>query len=110
MSNLDPQIKAWLRQKVVVEPFIKNDGRGKPTYGDSRTLACYISGERKMVRDNQGQEVVSMESLFFEGTIDAQAIRSTDRLTMPDGKRPPIIAIQPFRGEFGHVEFVEVNV
>ncbi len=110
MSNLDPQIKAWLNQEAIIEPFIKNDGRGKPTYGDARTLACYISGERKMVRDAQGQEVVSMESLFFEGTSEAQAIRSVDRITMPDGKRPPIIAIQPFRGEFGYVKLVEVNV
>lgn len=108
---MDIQVRlALLNQPVVVEPFLATDGRGAASYGPPRTLSSYITGEQKMVRNLDGEEVISHESLFFDATPEALAIRHKDRITLPDGRRPPIIAIQSLRGEGTSMDVVEVSL
>jgi hypothetical protein len=108
---MDKQIiKMMLNKKITIEHYASMDGRGKTTYSDPKVLACSISGERKMVRNEQGEEVVSEETLYFNANEDTSAIRHKDRITMPDGRQPPIIAVRPFYGEKGRMDLVEVNL
>ena len=108
---MDRQIvMAMLTQSITCEPYIKPDGRGKPSYGTSKALTCAILGMLKMVRNMEGEEVISRETLYFNADADSLAITCHDRITLPDGRQPPIISVQPFYGEKGCMNMVEVNV
>jgi len=68
-----------------------------------------MEGQRRMVRNERGQEVVSDWTLYFPGSV-AVAMTTKDRLTLPDGRRPPIISVSPRYDEKGNVDHVEVNL
>ncbi|TMR97537.1 hypothetical protein [Nonomuraea basaltis] len=52
-------LPAWLlRHQVVIEPYL-GDGAYGPVYGPPVTYPCLADDERRMVRDAEGNEVVS---------------------------------------------------
>jgi hypothetical protein len=109
--SMDPELKKWAVTPVDWEPYESGDARGKINYGSAQTLTCYLAADRKMVRDVNGKEVVSNDTLYFvDVDVDILSITPKDRLTLPDGRQPPIIAIQTYYGEEGNEELVEVNL
>lgn len=108
---MDRQIARLLKQEVQVESYSGMDERGNALpYASLKVLASYISGEAKMVRDVTGKEVVSNITLYFDGTLEVHSISLEDRVTLPDGRQPPIIAIRPYFNEKGQIDVVEVNL
>lgn len=108
---MDSQLNDVLNNKVVIEKVESSDARGGTTYQDPVNVSCYMAGEQKMVRDMQGQEVVSTLSLFISDTDAAKLnLKHTDRITLPDGRQPPIIAIGSFFDERGKLFSIEVNL
>lgn len=109
---MDRQLRHLLFHQISVEKWTgKQSGRGAPIYEDPEAIPANIVGEVKMVRNVRGEEVVSTQSIFLSGTeLGVDTIVHKDRITMPDGRQPPILAIQPFFNERGHLEVVEVNV
>ncbi len=108
---MDSQLKDILNSSVTVEKVDNSDVRGGTTYQDPVNVACYIAGEQKMVRDLQGQEVVSTLSLFIADNVATKIkLKHTDRITLPDGRQPPIIAITPYIDERGKLFSIEVNL
>lgn len=113
---MDRQIKAVLNQQVSIEKFEGKDGRNVKTYELPIVVPCYIGGEVKMVRNAEGQEVVSTQTLYFSGSNDVIVDRTNkilelstkDKVVLPDGRQPPIIGINPFYDEKGCIEIVEV--
>ena len=83
------------------EPFDERDQYGKPSYGDVTTFAfCRLVRKHKLVRDAQGDLVVSTAQLWvFEET--APAIGPEDQITLSDGTTPPIITTERFQDEVG---------
>lgn len=108
---MDPQLRRVLNQRITVEKVDTTDARGGTTYADPCTVPCYIAGEVKMIRDFMGKEVVSTLSVFIN---DAQALSislsQNDRITLPDGRQPPILGITPYTDEKGNLYSIEVNL
>lgn len=108
---MDPQLEKVLKNTISVEKVLTQTSRGGLTYDDPIAIPCYIAGEVKMVRNREGQEVVSTLSVYISGTKSAPlALTHNDRITLPDSRQPPIIAITPYTDEKGSLYATEVNL
>lgn len=82
--------KSWLRQTVAIEPFSAYNDYGEPTYGTAVSNNARIVQKTKMVRDAGGKEVVSTTQIYVNGSA---TVATTSRITLPDGTKPLILAI-----------------
>jgi hypothetical protein len=108
---MDPQLKKVLNNQISVSKVTTFNKTGDITYKDPTVVSCYISGEVKMVRNLAGVEVVSTLSIFISGT-DATSLnlQHNDKVTLPNGRTPPIIAINNYYDDKGMLYSIEVNL
>lgn len=86
-----PSAAAW-------EPLTGRDTYGAPTYGAPTSFACRLVRENRLVRDAQGDEVVSTAHVWLGGT---PAVAPDDRVTLSDGTTPTIASVERFPDETG---------
>lgn len=91
---------------VQIEAATGKDGYGKPTYAAPVTYRCDVSGQRKLVRNALGQEVVSSQSIIL---ICHDPILPTARVTLSTDDvgstedhaiHPPILALERYTDQF----------
>lgn len=87
-----------LTDSAVWEPLSGRDDYGAPSYGAPTTFAARLTREHKMVRDLQGDEVLSTGQLWLKG---APAVGPEDRITLSDGTQPELLSIERFQDEAG---------
>lgn len=92
-----------LQPSVTHEPFTGKNGEGGYSYGTGVQRAALVERKAKMVRNAQGEEVVSTHVVTFLRPIAAngspgrrEPIDHRDRMTMPDGSKPKILSIEDF--------------
>ena len=105
---LDRQIANLMYHSVQLERFISYTGDGVPSYDNAELVPCNIVGETKAVRTLEGEESTSTMTAFLSGTWGD--IDYKDRITLPSGRCPPILAIQRHYNERGILSLVEVNL
>jgi len=74
---------------VTVEPWAGQNPNGGATYGSPVSLRCRVVRGSRMFRDQQGQMVLSIATLY--AGADEVRIGPKDRVTLPDGSQPPIL-------------------
>lgn len=57
--------KALLSHTVAVRDYESNGPYG-PSYGDSYVVSCYFEKKHELVRDSNGQEIVSSARAFMQ--------------------------------------------
>ncbi|MBC7340955.1 MAG: hypothetical protein H5U02_00615 [Clostridia bacterium] len=97
---------AWLKETVLVEKFSGRDKYARPSYAAPVSYPCRIQRKVKLVRDAQGAEVVSTCQIYLDGGAD---VGVEDRITLPDGSRPPIVNVAVAKDEKGMPHYVEVQ-
>ncbi len=123
---MDRQIQALLNHQVTYEPFLEYSGRGVPVFGNGMTSTCYITSDVKVVRSMNGEEVASSLTIFFSGTDAARIGLVVDgvsgilgtvnpeahmgRITLPNGRQPPMISVLPYYDFNGRLDYVEVHI
>jgi len=111
---MDKQVARSLLNQVSVEAYWRQDGRGGVLYHDPVVVPCYVSGEVRMVRNLEGEEVVSSLTIFLSGTNARDCgLTITNkphnyRVTLPDGRQPGIINVQDHYDSRGELDYVEV--
>lgn len=60
-------LKSWMNLPAQIKPFLKRDGTGAKTFGESVDILCYAEGKMQVVTDNTGTEVVSTSQLYVDG-------------------------------------------
>ena len=90
----------WFNTSVSVESAIGVNSYGEVLYGASVVYPALVTYGFKVVRDKDGREVVSSARVYFDGTVPVSA---NSRLTMPDGTRPTVIAVNSVPDETGAV-------
>jgi hypothetical protein len=60
-----------MRQKVEIKPFLGSGAYG-PIYGDPYQIKCRIESKRSLVRDREGNEVVSEARVYFPHNISLE--------------------------------------
>jgi hypothetical protein len=88
---MDAALLTLLNQHVTIEPVASLDGYGQQGFGTGVVVDCLIVQKNNVVRDAQGVEVVSSTQLWLDGTV---SVTAQDRLTLPDGSHPVILAVQ----------------
>lgn len=96
-----PPISDWadlMSEEVTIEESAGRDMYGTPMYGTPATYKAHLSYRRTRVRTADGAEVYSTLSVWLNttDTIDAH-----DRITLPDGTTPQIIAVERSYDEKG---------
>ena len=85
-------------QTITVEPWLSKDKYGQPSFGPGVARTCRIEGKNKLVRALDGQERVSATTIYVYG---AAGIGYKDRVTLPDGSRPIILAVEQMPDDHG---------
>lgn len=80
-----------LQVPVTVEPWLAQDGLGAPVYGPAARHLALVEAAHDRVRAADGieKQVTTKVAFIHPVTLDVRA-----RLTLPDGTRPPILAVR----------------
>ena len=97
----------WRKETVTYYPWTSYDAHGKPAYGASSSVACYIQMTPKLIRDMTGAQVVSSAQIYLVGSSSYNA---KDKFVLVDGKYPPIMRIDDFYNEVGTLELTCVYI
>jgi len=104
------ELLARLGQAVTIRPVARRadggvirDGYGKPTYQAPRTYPARVEGKNQLVRTASGDERASTTMVTLAG---GPTIGTEDRLTLPDGSSPGIVAIATVPGASGTHETI----
>jgi len=94
--GLDGLITKYANQSLVVQAFSTFDQYGNPSWATTTAASTYdalIVQKVTPIRDRNGVQVVSNTQIYLSGntTIDIE-----DKLTLPDGSQPLIIAVQKY--------------
>ena len=87
------------------EAVTGRDSYGNATYGAAVTRKAALTVKNQKVTDANGADVVSRCQLLFPASI---AVKDSDRITLPDGKTPPIAAVEYMSDSSGQPFAVQV--
>lgn len=85
-------------ETVDVYELASRDAYGDPAYGTPSSYAARIVRKPTRVVDSQGDEVVARGIVWIAAT---DAIDPEDAIELPDGTRPPILAVSRVSDESG---------
>jgi len=91
----------FLNQDITVEPFQGNDGYGEPIFGASVAYKARCVGKTKVVRDANGVERVSNQTVYV---LSTQSFGAKDRITLPvnySPQQPTIVSVGLYPDERG---------
>jgi hypothetical protein len=97
-------IESYLNQTAVWKSKGAVSDTNQPTYAPDVSIPCRIEYSRKMIRNKDGQEVVSMATVF------TQAVVRPDDVIVIDGYSWPVIAVAEEADLSGAILFREVSV
>lgn len=108
--SLEVELADMFPHTVSIEPWSAQDKYTEPTFGTLASYKARVVGKNRLVRNAQGQQVVSSTTVYIYGYISG--LSPLDRLTLPAGNsplQPPIISIgQEPDGDGGHHSVVYV--
>ncbi len=104
-----PELVQLYRQAVTVEARSSVDQYNQPSYAAGVSYQARVSGKRRLVRNDQGDEVISTHQVYFYLT---PAIGAHDRITLSTGdvnstelgaRQPKILAVGKHPDDLGRV-------
>lgn len=97
-------IEAYYNKTVTLLRAGDRDAYGEANNPTESTVSVVLKGKRRLVRNREGEQVISSEFLWIKG----QNITHEDAFRI-DGVERPIIAIEP-KELFDSKEFEEVSL
>jgi len=95
------EVSEWLDlmpSTVTISTSASLNRYGVPTYGAARSARARITVSHEQVIDAQGNAVISHTTIWVASTA---AIAPTDKVTLPDGRTPPILRVERQSDEAG---------
>lgn len=83
---------------VSIYPFASRDSYGKPAYGSPTNYRARVLYKPVKVRAPDGQTIVARGVVWLAGT---PVLSPQDKMILPDGSEPPILAIDMVPDENG---------
>jgi hypothetical protein len=87
----------FMKEEVKVAPKTGQNRSGEPTFGSDITTKARIVRVQTKVLNEVGEQVISDTRV----TIVPVGVTTEHRVTMPDGKKPKILAVEAFTDENG---------
>lgn len=78
---MDPQLKATLQQTVKIASSTSKNNYGERTYGSAASHKVRITGRQRIMRNSDGQEVLSNHQLVMSSSY---VPKITDVVWLPD--------------------------
>lgn len=104
------EIDELLNQQVTIETFHSIDLNGDPSYNAGATYIARVERRIKIVRALTGDQAVSTNGIFLDGAVSSVLDPfGRDRITLPDGTKPIILAIEDGVDGDGTTMYVEVD-
>lgn len=82
-----------LQADVTYYAFLSADGAGKRNYAAPVPLKAIVDQKQRVVRDKEGEQVVSLAYLAF---LRPMTLNEFDKIVLPDGSTGPIIVTDGF--------------
>ena len=102
-------LKRRLTESVTIAPSTGIDGHGYHVYGSGTVYKSLLVDKNKLIRNTEGQEVVSSSRVYVESGWSSPDI--TDKITLADSSIPTIININTIKNHRNiinhHVAFLE---
>ena len=105
--SFELEYEDWFYNSVTLQRFsgLSTDGYGARTYSTAQTVRARVEQVRRLVRDNEGKEVVSNTTVYippYDASTSAPSITvsASDKITLPSGylsagsSQPPIISVE----------------
>lgn len=102
--SLQAELRSLLDQTLTRKANSGFNTRGDPTNSTaSTTYACRVEAHRHIVKDASGRDAVVHHTVFVgtTSTGGVPAIGLNDRITLPDGTVPLLVAVDTVRDESG---------
>lgn len=97
--SLDALLAELMVDTVTIAAVSSKDAYGKRTWGSATTYpACRVQSGDHKVLDLAGQEKVATGRVYIP---NAPTVTLNDRLVLPDGSVPPILAVDRLADERG---------
>jgi hypothetical protein len=101
--GIDPELRDMFPHEVAVTAGRGLDGiYGHQTGGTTKTYRAQVVWQNKLVRNAQGEQVVSACQVILYGV---SGVTVEDAITLPDGTSPAIISVERFPDDSG--DYVE---
>jgi hypothetical protein len=100
---VDPALRDLLSATVQIAPHAGLDEYGRRSYGADVAYKARVVRKHRRVLTTEGQEVISAGHAYLDG---GAGLDSRVRLTLPDGSRPTVIAVEQFPDESGAIDAV----
>lgn len=100
---IPPALLSLFDQTVTVRRSTGQNSRGDRLYSTTaQTYKARQENKTTLVKDRLGQDVVSKTRCFVAATSTGfPGIHVDDRVTMPDGTQPKLIAVDALRDDVG---------
>lgn len=85
---------------VTIEPVSTLNKYGEKTYGTAQSIKAKIMERNERLAITGGEEIVARGRAIL-GAISSPTVTTKDRLTLPDGSTPEILAVQAVNDEVG---------
>ena len=107
-------LRRLLKQTVTREPMTSSDEYATPTYGTLVSIKARVVYKSTLIRtsvstssaQDGARELVSSAMI----TTDIAGWKTTDRITLPDGKQPIILDVKRYPDETGRIAVEKVFV
>jgi len=95
-------------QSITLEPLSTVSSYGAPSYSTSaQTLTAYIEPGARLVKNAQGMEEVATAMIYVMSS--SASIGLQDRITLFDGRKPKLLAVDVLNDERGQ-HHLEVSI
>lgn len=96
---MDYALKQLLKESLSIYAFSSRNSDNEFTYAASATtVACRIQHRRVVIQTDEARQVMSTTQIYVDG---ATSIGANDKIVLPDGTIPKIMAIYKTPDETG---------
>ena len=109
----DPEFDELLVDEVTRKPYTGQDDYGQPAFGGAVTVQCRVVYKPEIIKlRGRGEASGTTREILASAKVYCRAIVGwdlRDEITLPDGSKPPILAVPTYPDEDGpHHEVVIV--
>lgn len=97
--KLAKEVTSTLQVEITLEPFDVDDANGNRSYKGGKKYMVVVEHRQRFVRAPDFTQQLSKASVQF---IEPVEVKTEDRITMPNGDTPQILAIEGVLDPSGH--------
>ena len=98
--------ESFFVQSITVYAYTGFDSYANPVWSTTgSTYAAFVLEKMKSIRDKAGVDKISNTQIYLDGSV---SINIEDKITLPSGEQPIILAVQRFPDFTGDYVLTEV--